>query len=117
MSFRHVAIVFAILTLCLFTVQESAVYSRIILFSTFAIDLILGFLFRVLYKNSRLSKKKHERTLLIVTVSDKIIENDEVIKDNKTGSSETNKIDIKENLLLDLKHHQMSRTDRQKKHR
>ncbi len=33
----------------------------------------------------------------------KIIENDEVIKDNKTGSSETNKIDIKENLLLDLK--------------
>lgn len=74
MSFRHVAIVFAILTLCLFTVQESAVYSRIILFSTFAIDLILGFLFRVLYKNSRLSKKKHERTLLIVTVSDKIID-------------------------------------------
>ncbi|MCQ2495194.1 MAG: sugar transferase [Lachnospiraceae bacterium] len=74
MSLRHIAIVFAELTLYLFAVQESATYSRITLFSTFMIDLGLGITVRLIYKRTKSVRKKHIRTFMVVTTSDRIMD-------------------------------------------
>lgn len=86
MSLRHIAIVFAGLTLYLFSVQESATYSRITLFLTFIFDLILGTTLRLIYKKSKSAQKRHVRTLMVVTTSDRILEVlDGLSKDNNCG--------------------------------
>lgn len=74
MSLRHIAIVFAELTLYLFAVQESATYSRITLFLTFLIDFVVGIAVRLVYRRSHSVRKKHIRTFMLVTTSDRIMD-------------------------------------------
>lgn len=69
-SFRHVLMVFAAVTLYLFALQESSTYSRIVLFSTFSFDFILGYISRVVYKKTSRARRFHRRSVLIMANSD-----------------------------------------------
>lgn len=66
-SFRHVALVFAALTLYLFLVQESATYSRISICLTFLFDFVIGYIVRMLYSRTRCARKNHQRSLLVIS--------------------------------------------------
>ena len=65
-SMKHVIVVFAGVTLYLFTVQESATYSRIVIFLTFGFDFVLGYISRLLYKRTRKARITHQRSILII---------------------------------------------------
>ena len=65
-SLRHVALVFAALTLYLFSVQESATYSRISIYLTFLFDFVIGYIVRLLYRKTRCARKTHQRSMLVI---------------------------------------------------
>ena len=68
-SMKHVLMVFAGVTLYLFTVQESATYSRIVIFLTFGFDFVLGYISRLLYKRTRKVRTTHQRSILVIAPS------------------------------------------------
>lgn len=68
-SIKHVLMVFAGVTLYLFTVQESATYSRIVIFLTFGFDFVLGYISRLLYKRTRKARTTHQRSILVIAPS------------------------------------------------
>ena len=65
-SLKHVLMVFAAVTLYLFALQESAVYSRISLFLMFGFDFGLGYAMRMIYKHTRQARTTHQRSVLII---------------------------------------------------
>lgn len=65
-SLRHVALVFAALTLYLFSVQESATYSRISIYLTFLFDFVVGYIVRLLYRKTRCARRTHQRSMLVI---------------------------------------------------
>jgi lipopolysaccharide/colanic/teichoic acid biosynthesis glycosyltransferase len=65
-SLKHVLMVFAAVTLYLFALQESAVYSRISLFLMFGFDCGLGYAMRMIYKHTRQARTTHQRSVLII---------------------------------------------------
>ena len=65
-SLKHVLMVFAAVTLYLFALQESAVYSRISLFLMFGFDFGLGYAMRMIYKHTRHARTTHQRSVLII---------------------------------------------------
>ena len=65
-SMRHVIMVFAGVTLFLFTVQESATYSRIVIFLTFGFDFVLSYISRLIYKKTRKARVTHQRSILVI---------------------------------------------------
>ncbi len=66
-SLKHVLMVFAAVTLCLFALQESATYSRISLFLMFGFDLVLGYFSRIIYKRTRRARVTHQRSILVLS--------------------------------------------------
>ena len=66
-SLRHVMLVFASLTFYLFSVQESATYSRISIYLTFLFDFILGYCVRMFYRGTRCARRTHQRSMLVIT--------------------------------------------------
>ncbi len=65
-SLKHVLMVFAAVTLYLFALQESSVYSRISLFLMFGFDFGLGYAMRMIYKHTRHARTTHQRSVLII---------------------------------------------------
>ena len=65
-SMKHVVVVFSCVTLYLFTVQESATYSRIVIFLTFGFDFVIGYISRLIYKRTRKARTTHQRSILVI---------------------------------------------------
>lgn len=83
-TFVNGIFVFAIITVSLFVFKVSAVYSRIITFSTFIIYIFLCYLFRVAYKlfYTKFIVPTSGDTVIVITTSDKLRSVENRIKNN-----------------------------------
>lgn len=69
-TFKHSFLVFAITTIYMFATQSGDVYSRIILFLTFVLHLMFGYLTRIIWKSivvRFISKTENKDNMLVVT--------------------------------------------------
>ncbi len=67
-TFRHVAIVLALMTLYLFSIQEGDVYSRATLYLTAGFHLVLGYGIRLIWKPiiKKINKRKKKGSMILV---------------------------------------------------
>lgn len=68
-SVKHAAIVFAVMTVLLVALKISNSYSRIILYGTSALHMVLGCAFRQIYKKLLQKRIKHEKRRAVLIVA------------------------------------------------
>ena len=75
-SLKQSALLFAVMTLYLFTVQSGETYSRITLYLTVGIHIVLGYLFRLFWKRvvRKINREKTKDTMILVADENQIPE-------------------------------------------
>ena len=77
-TFKHCFYVFSITTIYMFATQTGDLYSRIILFLTFILQIVIGYFTRILWKQiitTRGSVREKKSSMLVVTTPDSAEEN------------------------------------------
>ena len=80
MTVKHAVLVFAFMMVLLVSLKISAVYSRILMYSTFGLHIVFGYLIRIAYKRALYKHivREKQRSILIVadeTEAGQIVEN------------------------------------------
>lgn len=71
---KHIIVGFSILVLCLFTTKRGAEYSRVVIFFTYLVDLILVFIMRTLWKwILTFGMKRHKTPTALVMTADNFV--------------------------------------------
>ena len=68
-SVKHAAIVFAVMAVLLVALKASNAYSRIILYGTSALHMVLGYTLRQIYKKLLQKRMKHEKKRAVLIVA------------------------------------------------